>query len=75
MDVIAALAQTLRKMFLADAFLTIGAALAVAIVAALLRGGVLPVAAAPFVLDLAVIFTLITAINVSIFRKIRKSKK
>jgi hypothetical protein len=75
MDVIAALAATLRKMFLGDAFLTGGAVAVVAAVALLLRGGILPAAAAPFLLAIAVVFVLIMAINVSIYKTIRKSGK
>jgi hypothetical protein len=75
MDVIAALAETLRKMFLGDALLTGGAVVSVIAVALLLKAGVLPAPAAPFLLALAVIFVLITAINVSIFKTKRKSGK
>ena len=75
MDVIAALASELRKMFLGDAVLTAGAVLVVAIVAILLKTGALPAAAAPFLLAVAVIFVLIAAVNVSIYKTIRKSGK
>ena len=75
MDVVAALVNELRKMFLGDALLTSGAVLAVVIVAVLLRSGALSAAAAPILLALAVIFVLITAVNVSIFKTIRKTGK
>jgi hypothetical protein len=74
-DIVAALVNELRKMFLGDVLLTSGAVLTVIIVAALLRFGALPAPAAPFFLAIAVIFVLITAVNVSIFKTIRKTGK
>lgn len=75
MGVIGALFDTLRKMFVGNALLTLGA-IAVAVCAALLlKAGWLPAPAAPFALAVAVIFVLVTAVNVSVFKTLRKAGK
>jgi len=75
MDVIAALAATLRKMFAADAVLSLAAIACVVIVGLLLHAGVMPASAAPWLLAVGVSLVLVVAVNIAVFKELRKSKR
>ena len=74
MDVIAALAATLKKMFAGDAVLSLAAVACVVLVGLLLHAGVLPPSAAPWLLTFGVGCVRVVAVNIAVFKEIRKSK-
>jgi hypothetical protein len=75
MDVIAALVATLRKMFAGDAILSLAAVACVAIVGLLRHSGILPATAAPWLLAFGVSCVLVVAVNIALFKELRKSNR
>ncbi len=74
MDVILALGAEIRKMFAGDAILSLAALVLVAVIGVLVRTDVLDPGLAPWLLMIGVALSLVIAINVALFRIIRKTK-
>ena len=74
MDVILALGAEIRKMFAGDAVLSLLAVVLVAVIGVLVRIGVLDPDLAPWLLMIGVGFALVVAINIALFKTIRKTK-
>lgn len=74
MDVILALGAEIRKMFAGDAVLSLAAVLLVAVIGVLVKTGVLDPDLAPWLLMIGTAFALIVAINIALFKTIRKTK-
>jgi hypothetical protein len=75
MDVILALGATIRKMFAADAVLSLTAVLLVAATGLLVRMDVLGADLAPWLLMVGVALVLIIATSLALFKTIRKTGK
>jgi hypothetical protein len=75
MDVILALGAEIRKMFAGDAILSLAAVVLVAIIGVLVRMGELDPDLAPWVLMIGVAFALVIAINIALFKTIRKTRQ
>ncbi|HWD67083.1 MAG TPA: hypothetical protein VG227_03895 [Caulobacteraceae bacterium] len=74
MDVILALGAEIRKMFAGDAILSLAAVVLVAIIGVLVRTGELDPDLAPWLLMIGVAFALVIAINIALFKSIRKTR-
>ncbi|HEY1881280.1 MAG TPA: hypothetical protein VGG68_15235 [Caulobacteraceae bacterium] len=75
MDVILALGAEIRKMFAGDAILSLAAVVLVATIGVLVKSGMLDPGLAPWLLMIGVAFVLVVAINIALFKTIRKTKQ